>query len=66
MITVTGIYGRQMYDSWYAMSAIPATSSVVRDTVSSVSTRHFPAKHWQEAFAAARSGKCGKVVLDWS
>ena len=66
MITIKGIYGREMYDTWYAMSAMLATSPVLREAVRSVITHRFPAEQWQEAFAAARSGQCGKVVLDWS
>ena len=55
-----------MYDTWYAMSAMMATSPVLREAVRSVITHRFPAEEWQKAFDAARSGKCGKVVLDWS
>ncbi|HZW44195.1 MAG TPA: L-threonine 3-dehydrogenase [Dermatophilaceae bacterium] len=66
MVTIKGIYGREMYDTWYAMSAMLATSATLRDAVRSVITHHFPAEQWQDAFAAARSGQCGKVVLDWS
>lgn len=66
MITIQGIYGREMYDTWYAMSAMLATSPVLRNAVRSVITHRFPAQRWQEAFAEARSGQCGKVVLDWS
>jgi threonine 3-dehydrogenase len=55
-----------MYDTWYAMSAMLATSATLREAVSSVITHRYPAEQWQDAFAAARSGQCGKVVLDWS
>jgi hypothetical protein len=55
-----------MYDTWYAMSAMLATSATLRDAVRSVITHRYPAEQWQDAFAAARSGQCGKVVLDWS
>jgi threonine 3-dehydrogenase len=55
-----------MYDTWYAMSAMLATSLVLRGAVRSVITHRFPAEQWQKAFAAARSGQCGKVVLDWT
>ena len=66
MITIKGIYGREMYDTWYAMSSMLQTSERLRTAVSSVITHRFPAEKWQEAFDAARSGVCGKVVLDWS
>jgi threonine 3-dehydrogenase len=66
MITIKGIYGRQMYDTWYSMSAMLQTSSALREAVRSVITHRFAAEDWQEAFATARSGACGKVVMDWS
>jgi threonine 3-dehydrogenase len=66
MITIKGIYGREMYDTWYKMSAILATSEWLRDAVRSVITHRFPAEQWQDAFDTARSGQCGKVVMDWS
>ena len=66
MITIKGIYGREMFDTWYAMSSMLSTSQVLRDRVSSVITHRFPARQWQNAFAAARSGQCGKVIMDWS
>jgi threonine 3-dehydrogenase len=66
MITIKGIYGRQMYDTWYAMSSMLGTSAVLRERVASVITHRFAAEQWAEAFAAARSGQCGKVIMDWS
>jgi threonine 3-dehydrogenase len=66
MLTIKGIYGREMYDTWYAMSSMLQTSERLRAAVSSVITHRFPAEKWQDAFLAARSGACGKVVLDWS
>ncbi len=66
MITIKGIYGREMYETWYAMSAMLQTSERLRAAVTSVITDRIPAQDWPEAFAAARSGNCGKVVMDWS
>lgn len=66
MITIKGIYGREMYDTWYAMSAMLSTSRPLRDAVTSVITHRYPATDWQTAFDTARSGRCGKVVMDWS
>ncbi len=66
MITLKGIYGREMYDTWYAMSQMVATSHVFRAAVSSVITHRFAAEEWARAFDTARSGECGKVLLDWS
>lgn len=66
MITIKGIYGREMYESWYAMSSMLQTSAHLRDVVRSCITHRVPAENHQEAFDAARSGNCGKVVMDWS
>ncbi len=66
MITIKGIYGREMYDTWYAMSSMLGTSEVLRDRIRSVITHRFAADQWADAFAAARSGQCGKVIMDWS
>ncbi|MDQ4098617.1 MAG: L-threonine 3-dehydrogenase [Actinomycetota bacterium] len=66
MLTIKGIYGREMYDTWYAMSSMLGNSEVLRERVASVITHRFPAERWQDAFATARSGQCGKVIMDWS
>jgi threonine 3-dehydrogenase len=66
MITIKGIYGREMFETWYLMSSMLASSSVLADAIRSVITHRFPAQDWAEAFATARSGECGKVILDWS
>jgi threonine 3-dehydrogenase len=62
MITIKGIYGREMYESWYAMSAMLRSGL----DISAVITHRFPAPEWADAFATARGGQCGKVVLDWT
>ncbi|GAB49657.1 L-threonine 3-dehydrogenase [Mobilicoccus pelagius] len=64
MLTIKGIYGREMFETWYAASAMMQTSPLLRDTVGSVITHTFPLEEWPQAFEAARSGRCGKVVLD--
>jgi threonine 3-dehydrogenase len=66
MLTIKGIYGREMYETWYAMSAMLATSAELRSAVSAVITDRFPAQDWAKAFDTARSGSTGKVVLDWA
>lgn len=66
MLEIKGIYGREMYDTWYRMSAMLASSADLETAVRSVITHRFPAEQWQEAFATARSGECGKVIMDWS
>jgi threonine 3-dehydrogenase len=62
MITIKGIYGREMFESWYAMSAMLRSGL----DISAVITHRLPATKWSEAFEIARSGECGKVVLDWT
>ena len=66
MITIKGIYGRDMFDTWYAMSSMLQTSAELRAAITAVITHTFPAEGWAEAFDTARSGQCGKVVMDWS
>ncbi len=66
MLTIKGIYGREMFETWVAMSCMLQSSEWLRDALSSVITDRFPATEWQEGFDAARAGKGGKVVLDWS
>ena len=65
MITIKGIYGREMYESWFAMSAMLQSSTWLREALSSVITDRFPAQEWQKGFDAARAGTGGKVVLNW-
>jgi threonine 3-dehydrogenase len=62
MITIKGIYGREMFETWYAMSAMLRSGL----NISSVITHRFAAADWADAFATARGGQCGKVVIDWS
>jgi threonine 3-dehydrogenase len=62
MITIKGIYGREMFETWYAMSALLRSGL----DISSVVTHRLPATAWDKAFETARGGQCGKVVLDWT
>ena len=55
-----------MFETWYLMSSMLASSSVLADAIRSVITHRFAAQDWAQAFATARSGECGKVILDWS
>ena len=66
MLTIKGIYGREMFDTWYAMSSMLQTSTALQAALRSVITHRFPAEDWSQAFAAIGSGQCGKVILDWS
>jgi threonine 3-dehydrogenase len=62
MITIKGIYGREMFETWYWMSVL-VHSGV---DISPVITHRYPAADFEEAFEAMRTGRCGKVVLTWS
>ena len=62
MITIKGIYGREMFETWYAMNAMVRTGL----DISPIITDRFPASRWEDAFAVARRGDRGKVILDWS
>jgi threonine 3-dehydrogenase len=66
MLTLKGIYGREMYETWYAMSAMLSSSPVLHAAISAVVTDTLPAAQWEKGFDLARSGTGGKVVLDWT
>jgi threonine 3-dehydrogenase len=62
MITIKGIYGREMFETWYEMSVL--TRSGV--DISPVITHRFDAADYASAFETVKAGQCGKVVLDWA
>jgi threonine 3-dehydrogenase len=62
MITIKGIYGRQMFETWYEMSVL-IQSGV---DISPVITHRYDAMDFAAAFATVRTSQCGKVVLDWA
>ncbi|MFT4469138.1 L-threonine 3-dehydrogenase [Arthrobacter sulfonylureivorans] len=66
MLTLKGIYGREMFETWYAMSAMLSSSPALHQAISSVITDVLPAAEWQRGFDIARHGEGGKVVLDWT
>lgn len=61
MLTIKGIYGREMYETWYAMTVMVQSGL----DISPVITHHFSAADHEEAFATAASGEAGKVILHW-
>lgn len=65
MLTIKGVYGREMFDTWYLATFMMQTSQLLRDRVRSIITHRFTADQWEEAFAAAKSGNSGKVIIDW-
>jgi threonine 3-dehydrogenase len=62
MITVKGIYGRQMFETWYEMSVLIQSGL----DISPVITHRFDAADFEQAFATVRDARCGKVVLTWT
>ena len=66
MLTISGIYGREMFETWNAMSAMLQTSADLRDALATVITDRFAARDWEAAFDTAREARAGKVVLDWT
>jgi threonine 3-dehydrogenase len=62
MLTISGIYGREMYETWYKMSVMLQSGLDIRPAI----THRFAFRDHEEAFATARSGASGKVLLDWT
>jgi len=60
-LNVKGIYGREMYETWYKMTQMIRSGL----SVSKVLTHHFKIDDFQKAFKVIESGNCGKVVLEW-
>jgi threonine 3-dehydrogenase len=61
-LVLKGIYGREMYETWYKMVAMLQSGL----DLSPVVTHRFPIDDFQAAFDVMRSGKSGKVILDWT
>ena len=61
MITIKGIYGREMYETWYLMTAMLESGL----DISPVITHRLPWYEYEQGFAAMRAGDAAKVVLDW-
>ncbi len=61
-LTIKGIYGREMYETWYKMTSMLQSGLYI----SPVITHRFPYTEFERAFQVVRSGQTGKVILDWS
>jgi threonine 3-dehydrogenase len=61
-LVLKGVYGREMFETWYKMVAMLQSGLDVAPVV----THRFPAAQYAEAFEAMRSGQSGKVILDWA
>ena len=61
MLTIKGIYGREMYETWYKMTVMIESGL----DISPVITHRLSWRDYEEGFAVMKSGDCGKVILDW-
>ena len=61
-ITIKGVYGREIFETWYKMIAMLENGL----DVSSIITHRFKVDDFEAGFAAMKSGSSGKVVLDWT
>jgi len=61
-LELKGIYGREMYDTWYKMSAMIEGGL----DISGIITHRFAAKDFQQGFDIMNSGMSGKIILDWT
>ncbi len=62
MLTLKGIYGREMYETWYKMTVMLQSGLDIRPMI----THQFPYAEYRAAFEVMRGGQCGKVILNWS
>ena len=62
MLTLKGIYGREMYETWYKMTVMVQGGL----DISPVITHRYDIDDFEQAFETLLSGQCGKVILNWS
>jgi len=60
-LLIKGIYGREMFETWYKMTSMLQSGLDIRPVI----THRFPATEFREGFEVMRSRNSGKVVLDW-
>ena len=61
MLTIKGIYGREMYETWYKMTVMLESGLDIKPVI----THRFPWQEFEKGFEAMKSGESGKVILDW-
>jgi len=61
MLTIKGVYGREMYETWYKMTVMLESGL----DISPVITHRFSYCDYERGFEAMRAGESGKVILDW-
>jgi len=62
MLTIRGIYGREMYETWYKMTALIQSGLDITPVI----THRFPFTEFEQGFELMRSGRSGKIVLNWA
>ena len=62
MLTIKGIYGREMFETWYKMTVMLESGL----DISPVITNRFSWRDYEKGFEVMRTGEAGKVILDWS
>jgi threonine 3-dehydrogenase len=60
-LTIRGVYGREMYETWYKMTVMLQSGLSIRKLI----THRYSWRDYEKGFEAMRSGNSGKVVLDW-
>jgi threonine 3-dehydrogenase len=61
MLTIKGIYGREMYETWYKMTVMLESGLDIKPVI----THRFAWNEYEKGFAAMKAGDAGKVILDW-
>jgi threonine 3-dehydrogenase len=61
MLTIKGIYGREMYETWYKMNVMLESGLDIKPVI----THHFPYREFLKGFEVMMTGNSGRVVLDW-
>jgi threonine 3-dehydrogenase len=61
MLTIKGIYGREMFETWYKMTVMLESGLDITPVI----THRFSWREYEKGFEVMRSGEAGKVILDW-
>ncbi len=61
MLTIKGVYGREMYETWYQMSVMVQSGLDITPVI----THRMPYTEYEEAFRIMREGNAGKIILNW-
>lgn len=62
MLTIKGIYGRRMFETWYKMTVMLQSGLQIKPVI----THHFPCQDFEQAFQLMATGQTGKIILHWT